>query len=877
MAHPVYTVINSYKAHFVLRRLIQTFLGGPRFFLSESGPLYYYIFVTFLFLFLPIVGFVCSVLFDAFLSAIVLCVVFLFEMVICFLVSLKCHKRKSSLVVPLASANNILKEEDSVDFDGVFGSHSLAFLFPQRSLTDFVWGLFWGVGVVICASVVFSSSKLEQNLDISWPVVSILGWFFSFGTVIYSNAIEAPPEPVSYSLHRKWFHGGASAYRSFFFMTFSFLALFVAYQLFIVILLFLPLLFLFQILPPLDAYLPYLCEQVGIVLGGTASTSDVAAIFDCFLSLLSALLLWLSLSFSSSPSFFPLVISTVFGFVCSSLSFSEDAVLPNIFPKLEMVHNDNTILSKKASKGQRLLRLVLFLAACLTSFLSFFHSTFHDVTLVFTIIFGGACFFLLTIAMFRELQHPFLFGIFRNSLYFRLKTKRSLDMEGRPTGSVLDHPLVGSVHRVLLLAAPLFATVFLAILCAVSSTQFSFELSLEGIWHSVCLFRLSRLSFQNPEGALWHQAVTGLLFLLFSSWKDKFDFIPAFAITSFILSRFNELLSKLNFFSVYFYTALTSKKLKVQNQVFLVVSAFVLLPFSLFSLLAAVVLSVPLLPVLGLPVFLPAFPRPSRLWPRFTPHGAGDQIETALYVQLASELAHHLPQLVMAGALPFPTAGAVLLIRVQNKVLWATVLSSSSTYVTLVFKGLELQETDCHHVEAAALDDAISDAFNPRPTLSAYNPHTFGEDAEFEGQLQGVGASESEPNMHKGKSRSRSRVVQSQRKSLFRPGVFMNAFVPQMEGLFPLYSDADFQLTGIIDFPDNLRVLPSTFLRCLVYHIVCRTPFSQSDIHDFLDSCSVSEDTIDSLIRKFPMKWYLFLLEKDPSKGPPSKGPSAVC
>jgi hypothetical protein len=66
------------------------------------------------------------------------------------------------------------------------------------------------------------------------------------------------------------------------------------------------------------------------------------------------------------------------------------------------------------------------------------------------------------------------------------------------------------------------------------------------------------------------------------------------------------------FFSV---SVWTNPKLGVRQPVLLAVAQFVLLPIHLVVWAAATALATPMLPLLGLPLFIIAYPRPTRLWP----------------------------------------------------------------------------------------------------------------------------------------------------------------------------------------------------------------------------------------------------------------------
>lgn len=55
--------------------------------------------------------------------------------------------------------------------------------------------------------------------------------------------------------------------------------------------------------------------------------------------------------------------------------------------------------------------------------------------------------------------------------------------------------------------------------------------------------------------------------------------------------------------------------------------------------------------------------------------------------------------------------GTYLLARFDDRLIWIQILESGYNYVRIQVKGLELQETSCHAVEATAIDEMIDEAF----------------------------------------------------------------------------------------------------------------------------------------------------------------------
>jgi hypothetical protein len=56
-------------------------------------------------------------------------------------------------------------------------------------------------------------------------------------------------------------------------------------------------------------------------------------------------------------------------------------------------------------------------------------------------------------------------------------------------------------------------------------------------------------------------------------------------------------------------------------------------------------------------------------------------------------------------------AGSFLLARFGDRLIWIQILESGFNYIKIQIKGLELQETSCHAVEATTIDEILEEAF----------------------------------------------------------------------------------------------------------------------------------------------------------------------
>ena len=89
------------------------------------------------------------------------------------------------------------------------------------------------------------------------------------------------------------------------------------------------------------------------------------------------------------------------------------------------------------------------------------------------------------------------------------------------------------------------------------------------------------------------------------------------------------------------------------------------------------------------------------------------------YVQAQSKLAEYLFEAVHGGAFSDALPGTILLLRFQNRMAWVQVLETGYLHCALSIKGLELQETSCHTVEAMRIEENFDSAFE-RPTDSGH-------------------------------------------------------------------------------------------------------------------------------------------------------------
>ncbi|CAG2109721.1 unnamed protein product [Medioppia subpectinata] len=131
-------------------------------------------------------------------------------------------------------------------------------------------------------------------------------------------------------------------------------------------------------------------------------------------------------------------------------------------------------------------------------------------------------------------------------------------------------------------------------------------------------------------------------------------------------------------------------------------------PFIISLVLLSSIICAPILPLFTLPLYLMSFPRPLHFWP----HINKSEIETndtIYYEQLVPQFIKSLGN--QCPVMSCCRAGSFLLARFDDRLVWIQVLESGFNYIKIQLKGLELQETSCHAVEATTIDDMIDEAF----------------------------------------------------------------------------------------------------------------------------------------------------------------------
>lgn len=139
----------------------------------------------------------------------------------------------------------------------------------------------------------------------------------------------------------------------------------------------------------------------------------------------------------------------------------------------------------------------------------------------------------------------------------------------------------------------------------------------------------------------------------------------------------------------------------------------------------SLIFQVPLIPLLGIPIFVLGFARPHRVWPSVGESFAS-QDDSNLYLHMTSQALKILPRYFQGYALGvdiFP--GDIFLLRHDPFIMWVEIIEKGLGYCILVVKGMELQTTSCHAVEATNLDGVIEETFNMPEKCVCINKNLF--------------------------------------------------------------------------------------------------------------------------------------------------------
>ncbi|MED6256855.1 hypothetical protein ATANTOWER_030285 [Ataeniobius toweri] len=782
---PDVPLLNEYKQEFFWKRFPQTVLGGPRFKLGYCAPPYVYVNQAVLFLTPWLFGGVgtllCQLQLLQELYAAVLSGTLMFAAAAGVQALALYAARRSGTVVERLGAPNILIDEEEVEFTHCVSPETVRFIAPGKRfglnvvLHTVLAGVLCGLGTWYVflgrLTALYGSTGVSLIVFVlSWVTLCIAEYSLIVNTAAETATFQAQDTyeitPLTRPLYIFIFIALDLADR----FSHAVPELQLASQTLHVVFVFLPLLWALGVLPPLDALLLWGMEQALVFgLGGSPMSSNIR------------LLLMFAVSFGVAvcnyfiPSTLGVVLfSTSAGFLLS-LDLSQ---VDTLCRRQRIAFRDHRFHSGAPlpltsfgwNLGCRELLLYLSLlvvAMAEAGLLHYFLGSAQSQDLV-TRPQGPVKYLLLILFSLcwalREVQGAYVVGgMFLNPLYPKgMSNVQSFKQKNRGLH------IAAAIRRVLLYLVSPFAMI--AFLSMDKSLR-----SLHSVSISVGLTRAFRGVWQSSEDALLQMVVVVLVQLAAGNktlpgW-DTLGTGVQLLLVGLLMDRLSQFLAKLKFTLTVLVTSWTEKKQRRQSAGTLLALNASLWPLVLAVVMLSALLSAPLLPLFTLPIFLVGFPRPQRSWPG--PVGTACPCpDSVFYQQMSGSLASALRTAFASGSLGSVAPGSHFLGRFQDRMVWIMILERGYGYCTVNIKGLELQETSCHTVEARRVDEVFEAAFE-RP--------------ERLGFTQGF-------NLHWG-----------------------NALTPCAALAVRVYSDARNVLSGIIDSHDNLRKLQEDFMKALIW------------------------------------------------------------
>lgn len=285
--------------------------------------------------------------------------------------------------------------------------------------------------------------------------------------------------------------------------------------------------------------------------------------------------------------------------------------------------------------------------------------------------------------------------------------------------------------------------------------------------------------WQNPAIAHLELSVAALLAFIIPSdtpWSTIGLTTQAFIIEV-LYEIANEFFHKLFFAATIFFSFVALQKQRTHTvlTVFIVTGTLLLLPLVIVVILLSSVLSAPLLPLFTLPIFTLSFPRPKKFWPGLTSYGEDYTKceDSVFYQQCQTEVVKAVLTSMSAGSIS-NQPGTQILMRFDDRIVICSVFETGFGFRTVLMKGLELQETSCHTIEASKIDDIFEQAY--------YNTSKH---CQF----------------------------------LFNTQIAAT-LLPKDSAVIKTYSDAKNVLTGIIDQSNNLSKFSSNLFKTLTWVLV---------------------------------------------------------
>ncbi|XP_066282417.1 pecanex-like protein 4 isoform X1 [Branchiostoma lanceolatum] len=775
-------LLNDYKQDFFWKRFPQTLLGGQKLRLGYDAPAYVYINQLLLFVFPWVISGVFTAVVELTTLDVSVGYYSVGGIVAAFVLiaqSISFVVRRRGATVTRLDIQNILAEDDEVDFESCCGVETVEFVLPGKKyvanivLHALLSGVMCGYGFWYLTPVTLNS--LYNTNTAATVLLYIFGWL-TVCTAQFSLTAAPPPEPATFRAQDVY--EITPLMRPFYvcvFLTFDLVARFYitfsgVNQVLHVVFIFLPLFWVLGLLPPLDALFPWLAEQVLVLaLGGSPAAGDIRLLLMLLLSCTTVVITYFlpsSLAMVITAACCGYLLSLDLGTLGRQILLkcrsSSNPCRPDQKPQEETNAVINTGFGWGWTWRELMLHLLMLgVTAAVATVCNFFSQPVNTAVrdaLGYTLIA-----LLVVLKVLQSVQSVYVcFGLVRNPLFPGSAQRLGIFKKRK---HILGY--VGYFYRILSTAVtPLLMVAYTALyITPTGMTVNTFILAV-----AVC--RALRVVWQRMTSALLELVVVFIVTIALptDAWWNSLGLGLQLMLVGASRDRFFQLCNKLYFALTILITSWTEKKQRRKDTVPIIVLNCVFFPVVLAMVVAAALLSAPLLPLFTYPLFLFGFPRPMRSWPGPVGSSANVCPDTMYYRQVAAAFSKALGRAFSSGSLGGPEPGSHYLVRYQDRSMWVQVLERGHGFCTVSIKGLELQETSCHTVEAARVDDVFELAFERNGhSACGVNPHVF------------------------------------------------NTLLPRDAQLVNTYSDARNVLTGIIDSHDSLQQLTSDFAKTLVW------------------------------------------------------------
>ena len=504
----------------------------------------------------------------------------------------------------------------------------------------------------------------------------------------------------------------------------------------------LPLGWLLGVLPPVDCFLQWLGEEVLVrVFGGSPPSSSIRLTLHLLAATSQLALTSLS---PAGHKHSLLIVCSVLGYALSTnwshlgraralCKFSKT----KINPENKMESNNNTGQTTKTegkpkkSSGvseavillQELLTHIFLLTIC--SLLSIFITEIPNMKGI-TLILGWIIVALQVVIKIIQESHKvyFFFGMIRSPFFDQINKKSQDSLSG-----IILKMMVRFLHPITT-AFLLQAFVILSVSCESAWEERSVALEYLNI---LATQRALRWSWQNTDSAVLEAALLHITRHLVGQTEGtakellftEIPFTAQLMVTSFLVSRLVQCAEKFYLFLGLTTSAIEDKAARRPYAFILFQLNIFLFPVIAVIIVTTSLLSCPLLSMFTLPVFFLSYPRPSRFWPGEVGKNAASNIDSVYYQQSQNNILEQFNNAAKSLRLGSIQPESMFLLRFEEKIFWIKILEKGAGYLTYSLKGLELQETSCHSLEATRIDDIFEATFEKKTKLNNFVFHSL--------------------------------------------------------------------------------------------------------------------------------------------------------